>query len=535
LTNSEPNPPDDSTTEPAETKVVNATNAGAPDRTITLGTLVRYLFGSREAILALASQSDVLGLGLIFVLSAAFAREYDGEDLLREPWHLILPLIASLGTSFVLFCLVDLVAWCHGVKRAKFFWRYTSFLGLYWMTAPLAWLYAIPVERFLSPADATSANLWFLGIVSLWRVLLITRVLNVLYSPKPAGDSSSDYAVSPVSLFFVVMLFSDSLAVVLVSFIELPVISFMGGVRLTEREAILMLAKLVITLFGVASWPIWFIGTIAVSCRKGQWAWMDVEASSVRSISTSVRCLAAASMMAWIFVLPWTQPAQQLRGLVERGLHSGRYRDALSTMSAHRRDEFPAQWDPPPMIGSPRERQSILEIVATLSSDDAPWVRELFLDKLDAALGSHRFPMDTLWLEADVGRILDIVESLPEGPEVLRRKRDILANLRVWHDNFSKESEQKIDLALLRLVDPPPELSPADRQHTWPAAHAGKWHAYLTQLAQIDDRKLMLKTHEARLQEVLDNSKFVPKDVLDRVRQLLTPPDSGETETSDRP
>jgi len=35
-------------------------------------------------------------------LLPAFAREYDGEDLLHEPWHLLLPLVASLATSFIL-------------------------------------------------------------------------------------------------------------------------------------------------------------------------------------------------------------------------------------------------------------------------------------------------------------------------------------------------------------------------------------------------------------------------------------------------
>ena len=50
------------------------------------------------------------------------------------------------------------------------------------MTAPLAWLYAIPYERFLSPVGATRANLWTLGLVAAWRVLLIIRVLVVLLS-----------------------------------------------------------------------------------------------------------------------------------------------------------------------------------------------------------------------------------------------------------------------------------------------------------------------------------------------------------------
>ena len=33
----------------------------------------------------------------------------------------------------------------------SFFRCYAAFLGLFWLTAPLAWLYAIPYERFLPP------------------------------------------------------------------------------------------------------------------------------------------------------------------------------------------------------------------------------------------------------------------------------------------------------------------------------------------------------------------------------------------------
>jgi hypothetical protein len=149
---------------------------------IKLRTLAMFLLGNRNAIISLAACRETLWLGLIFVFSAAFAREYDGEDLLYEPWHLLLPLVASLATSFILFGLISIVAWCRHAGLVGFWSRYRTFLGLYWMTAPLAWLYAIPVERFLSAGDATTVNLNFLACVSLWRVILITRVLSILFT-----------------------------------------------------------------------------------------------------------------------------------------------------------------------------------------------------------------------------------------------------------------------------------------------------------------------------------------------------------------
>src|SRR6185503_2799832 len=54
-------------------------------------------------------------------------------------------------------------------------------MAVFWMTAPIAWLYAIPVERFLDTYHAAQANIALLGIVSLWRVLLMSRIMAVLF------------------------------------------------------------------------------------------------------------------------------------------------------------------------------------------------------------------------------------------------------------------------------------------------------------------------------------------------------------------
>jgi hypothetical protein len=142
-------------------------------------TLLRYLIGDRQAILEVAANPHALWLGLLFVLSAGFAREYDGEDLLHEPWHLLIPLAASLASSFFLYTIAYGAQPLPWGQRRPFFAGYRSFLGLFWMTAPLAWLYAIPYERFWSEGDAARANLATLGLVAAWRVVLMIRVLQV--------------------------------------------------------------------------------------------------------------------------------------------------------------------------------------------------------------------------------------------------------------------------------------------------------------------------------------------------------------------
>ncbi len=69
---------------------------------MSISTVLRFLLGYRKAIVEVAYCPIALLVGGLFVLSAGFAREYDGEDLLSEPWYVGIPLLASLVSSFIL-------------------------------------------------------------------------------------------------------------------------------------------------------------------------------------------------------------------------------------------------------------------------------------------------------------------------------------------------------------------------------------------------------------------------------------------------
>src|SRR5262249_34272404 len=105
-----------------------------------------YLIGNRQAIFDIATDRRAIFIGFLFLLSARCAREYDGEDLLHEPWYLLIPLAASLASSFLLYLVTYGVVclWRAQGTGPTFLNGYRSFLGLFWMTAPLAWLYAVP-------------------------------------------------------------------------------------------------------------------------------------------------------------------------------------------------------------------------------------------------------------------------------------------------------------------------------------------------------------------------------------------------------
>lgn len=121
--------------------------------------LPRYLVGSRSAILEIAASRSSLLIGGIFVFSAGLAREYDGEDLLHEPWHVFRPFAASLISGGLLFLLVHSAAALNERKKVPIFEAWKRFMGLFWLTAPMAWLYAIPYERFMAPIEAVQVNL----------------------------------------------------------------------------------------------------------------------------------------------------------------------------------------------------------------------------------------------------------------------------------------------------------------------------------------------------------------------------------------
>src|SRR5439155_18632746 len=101
-------------------------------------TLLGYLIGRRQAILDIAADRRALILGFLFVLSAGLAREYDGADLVHEPWRLLLPMGASLATSFLLFCVTFGIFRTKRMGAPRFLTSYQMFLSLFWMTAPLA-------------------------------------------------------------------------------------------------------------------------------------------------------------------------------------------------------------------------------------------------------------------------------------------------------------------------------------------------------------------------------------------------------------
>ncbi|BBM84084.1 hypothetical protein [Candidatus Uabimicrobium amorphum] len=189
---------------------------------MNFSTILLYLFGNREAIHKVASAKFSLLIGAIFVLMTGVGRNYDQASFFHEPIYLLSPFIFSTLNSFFIFLFVRREL----AEGYTFFKEYLRFLNLFWMTAPIAWLYAIPVETMMTEYNSAMANIALLTIVSLWRVCLMIRVVQVLLD-TPIRNSII-VILMPVSFVVGIATFFSSLGMSLAR--------NMGGLRFSLEE-----------------------------------------------------------------------------------------------------------------------------------------------------------------------------------------------------------------------------------------------------------------------------------------------------------
>ncbi len=352
---------------------------------MNLRTLARFLLVDRASIVTAASSLWALPLGFLLVLSAALARNYDGVWLPAEPHVLLHGLAASLGTSFLLFTIVYALFRARRPKPSRrepapFIRAYLSFLGLFWLTAPLAWLYAIPYERFLPPLDAVTANAWTLALVAAWRVLLISRALSVLFRARFLLTLLIVLAFSDIIVFA-----ANTLAP------EVSLVSFMGGfvdASLTASEEHALGALNVTAAIGAlyALVPLVLAALISLAWWKPQ-GLIPFEPS----ITPPSRALVAAFIIISLAFLPaliFAQSEQRRRDAYERLLAADQLDAAVALLSRHSRSDFPPMWNPFMARGEPRRPTHALthhRLNALIESAGqpgaAPWIRPFFVQE----------------------------------------------------------------------------------------------------------------------------------------------------------
>lgn len=413
-----------------------------------LRTLARYLKGDPQAIRAVTACRGAFWPGLAFVLLAGIPRDYDGADLLREPHWLVIPLIASTLAALLFFFCCEVVFTRR--RDAPFLTRFGQFLSAFWMTGPLAWLYAIPVERFLDEVTAAKANLCLLGLVATWRVLLLSRVVQVLYS----GDFKR--------AFVVVFCVADLLAIAVANGMPKPVWNIMGGVRLSDAEDFLLGTAIIGTLVSmVLAVPLLLAaGMIASDRSSGR----VVESSGLKSpvrLHRRVWLLPLSLLIAGTGLLLWAQPEQQRKTRIESLLKSGQVEQGLDELSRLQPDDLPPYWEVRPRIGFGEREPSPVDVIClAFERPAADWVQRRMLNKLDRFLGSGYF---SEWGQLDddsASRLLAVIEQRVPFLDGHRNRWE-----QIFQSDLSAEPQHGVEIRrrLHRWLKlPPMEATPVD-------------------------------------------------------------------------
>jgi len=180
-----------------------------------------------------------LAFGILFTWLCGIGRYWDNPR--ADLWQYL-----GLGSVIYIFVLA-LIVWLVLLPLKPHQWNYKNVLLFISLTSPPAILYAIPIEKYMSLESAQLANVWFLAIVAIWRVLLFFKYLK--NSAKLSG-----------LCVFVATLLPLTLIVALLTALNLEHVVFklMAGLEEGEKSAndsayfIIML----ITFFSIMASPV---------------------------------------------------------------------------------------------------------------------------------------------------------------------------------------------------------------------------------------------------------------------------------------
>ncbi|MGB0578711.1 MAG: hypothetical protein ACPGVU_03320 [Limisphaerales bacterium] len=356
------------------------------------GTIFKFQFGNREAIEKVARSRASIWTGIILVLITTIPRNYDQIFITENPlkWT-----FGSLLFSIVSGTCIFIVAYQVGTWRSEnknrqekesSNWR--CFMGMFWMTAPTAWLYAIPVERWLDPVSAASANLTLLAVVSTWRVWLITRCLSVVCGihfsrvlPWVLVTASAEVVV--VSLFGVIA--------------GRVLLTGMSGMRNSPAEDVLAHGLSFAFENAALTFPI-------AAVLGFTWGWRGPAQSLPESEPGKVPFV-SLSILAAIWVPIAIHPQTEVRNVVEyeRRLKAGNHRAALDWLNHFPDSQLAPSRDLPPKAFERSVFEELPPVIGELRESAAAWMKTYFLEKLDQMVSHYRsrWRGEDQWLKKD--------------------------------------------------------------------------------------------------------------------------------------
>jgi hypothetical protein len=344
---------------------------------MTAKDILAFQFGRADAIRTVASSSSAIWTGIVLVMLTAFARNYDQTYIPEKPFLWFFgPLLFSLVSGTWLYMVCYLMSARRLMNRDELnpssdsAWR--GFMGTFWMTAPIAWLYAIPVERFFDSLTAAKANIALLAIVSLWRVLLMARVFQVICQV-------------PYALALLWVLAAAFVEVLAVTFFGgafgKSLMASMGGMRNSPEENVLLNA------LGFAS-IVSFWGFIIAFVALLIWRWRGTarEWPALARSHMPIWFLAPAAA-AWMLVALLPQRELQNNHAIDQFIAAGQFREAIDFMNRHSAADFSPSKELPVKLYEFETVEQVFALAAVLRKEDAGWVRQSVHTALQTAIG----------------------------------------------------------------------------------------------------------------------------------------------------
>ena len=338
-------------------------------RAMTARDILLFQFGQAGAIRNVVTSRLGPLVGVALVLLTACARNYDQSFITDAPMRW---LFGSLGFSLVSGTWLFLVT--YGMCAWRFLLRnqgphpgvfaaWPGFMAAYWLTAPIAWLYAIPVECWLASMPAARANLWLLGIVSCWRVLLMARVLQVVCRV-------------PFARTLLWVLLAASVEVVALDYFSggfsQRIMASMGGLRNSPEQELLQGALRTTATLAFGTFIIAVLLLLV-------WRWPGAaERFPKREPGPAPWRFLTLATVCWTAVAVPAQLKLYRNYEVETPIARGEFRQALDAMKRHRPEEFAPARPLPPKLYEWQTTKNLGDLMARLRADDPAWMHEHF-------------------------------------------------------------------------------------------------------------------------------------------------------------
>ncbi len=370
---------------------------------------------------------------MVLVLLTGIARNYDQNFVLESPLWLIGPLAFSfLSGSFLYAILIRGFARGRMPEESRKEPRWATFMALFWLTAPVAWLYAIPVERFLDSYHAAQANIALLAIVSVWRVLLMSGVISVVL--EIPFQRALGWVLVGASLEVIIVVF---LGVLFGGGLSRRILAGMSGMRNAPEENLL---SSVLGFVWTWSWAVLVLSAIVLAAKRFRG---EVRPLPKLSPGKVPWILLGSLTVIWIGIAIGPQRKQKHFVTHAELVRKAAYAEALAYLERHQQSDFPPGRRLEPNPYEYRVWEDLPPTMALLTPETAPWIRQIYLGHLTATL-SHLFSgYDSL---TNVAAMLLAMERLPESREWLQTNQTALARQGLGHRYLGDPNNNAIEL-----------------------------------------------------------------------------------------